>query len=172
MAVIVLVVCGLLLVSGSVYGAGDTCLGASTKHEVYTTTDAFASMTDSVFLVEFTLQCKNNAKNLFLNADIGGRQLPVARSGDNKYQVSWTEEHKSAPAGSYDIKFYDEEGFSALRKAQRAGDDSTKVKALFTINFHHGGVSEGPVISTEAIASVLGVLLYYCAYRAKCRIQA
>ncbi len=44
------------------HAGGDTCLGASTKHEVYTTTDASASMTDSVFLVQFTLQCKNNAK--------------------------------------------------------------------------------------------------------------
>ena len=42
--------------------SADTCLGASTTHEVYTTTDASSSLTDSVFLVEFTLQCKNNAK--------------------------------------------------------------------------------------------------------------
>ncbi|XP_038072275.1 translocon-associated protein subunit delta-like, partial [Patiria miniata] len=151
--------------------AGDTCIGASTDHKVYTTTDATSS-TESVFLIEFTLVCKNNAKNLFLNAEISGKQLPVSRFGDNQYQVSWTEEHKNAPSGNYEVRFYDEEGFSALRKAMRAGDDSAKVKPAFTINVAHRGVSHGPVVGTEMIASGLALLLWYSAYRAKSRIQA
>ncbi|XP_071810171.1 translocon-associated protein subunit delta-like [Asterias amurensis] len=161
----------LLLVSGPIFIFGDTCIGASTDHKVYTTTDG-SSSTETVFLIEFTLNCKNNAKNLFLNAEAAGKQLPVSRSGDNQYQVSWTEEHKNAPSGNYEVKFYDEEGFSALRKAMRAGDDSTKVKPAFTINVNHQGVFHGPVVGTEVIASVLAVLLWYSAYRAKSKIQA
>jgi len=161
----------LLFVACPAFTYADTCIGAATDHKVYTTTDA-ASSSETVFLIEFTLVCKNNAKNLFLNAEVAGKQLPVSRSGDNQYQVSWTEQHKSAPAGNYEVRFYDEEGFSALRKAMRAGDDSAKVKPAFTINVAHDGVSNGPIVGTEWIASGLAMGLWYAAYKAKCKIQA
>ncbi|XP_022082613.1 translocon-associated protein subunit delta-like isoform X2 [Acanthaster planci] len=166
----VISVLAIILLTSPVFIVGDTCIGASTDHKVYTTTDG-ASSTETVFLIEFTLVCKNNAKNLFLNAEVVGKQLPVSRFGDNQYQVSWTEDHKNAPPGNYDVRFYDEEGFSALRKAMRAGDDSAKVKPAFTINVAHKGVSHGPVVGTEVIASGLALLLWYSAYQAKSRIQ-
>ena len=31
-------------------------------------------------------------------------------------QVSYSDEHKNLPAGSYEVKFYDEEGYSTLKK--------------------------------------------------------
>nr|XP_054750183.1 translocon-associated protein subunit delta-like [Lytechinus pictus] len=95
----------------------ESCIGASFTSKVYTTTDGALS-TETVFLVEFQLSCKNKIANIFLNAEVDGKQIPVSRSGDNQYQVSWKADHKDAPAGLYNVGIYDEEGFSALRKVR------------------------------------------------------
>ncbi|PIK48600.1 putative translocon-associated protein subunit delta [Apostichopus japonicus] len=159
--------CLLLLVPFS--SAGESCLKPTVEHQIYTTTEAVTS-TDTVFLVEFDLKCSNAIKNPFLYADVSGRQLPVSRSGDNLYQVSWVEERKNAPAGTYTVKLFDEEGFSALRKAQRAEEDVSTVTPLTSIAFSHKGVSQGPIVSSELLAVVLSGLLWYAAYSAKQRI--
>ncbi|WP_411026620.1 hypothetical protein, partial [Salmonella sp. s54395] len=125
--------CLLLLVPFST--AAENCLKPAVEHETYTTTEAVTS-TETVF-VEFQLRCSNAIKNPFLYADVRGRQLPVSRSGDNHYQVSWVDERKDAPAGTYEVKLFDEEGFSALRKAQRADEDVSKVTPLTSIIFTH-----------------------------------
>lgn len=53
-------------------------------------------------------------------------------------QVSFVDEHKNIPAGDYNIRFFDEEGYADLRKAQRSGGDDVKnVKSIFSINVHH-----------------------------------
>eukprot|EP00058_Branchiostoma_floridae_P016217 XP_002601705.1 hypothetical protein BRAFLDRAFT_76076 [Branchiostoma floridae] len=111
-------------------------------------------------------------QDLVLHADIGDRQFPVSRSADGiRYQVSWTAEHKQAPAGSYDIRFFDDEGFSALRKAQRSDQDVSAVSSLFTITVHHRGVSQGPWVSSPTVAAVAAFAVWLFAYRAKRQIQ-
>ncbi|WP_411025510.1 hypothetical protein, partial [Salmonella sp. s55004] len=134
-----------------VFTTGEACVKPTINQETYTTTEAVTS-TDTVFLVEFQLVCANSVKNPFLYADVRGKQLPVSRTGDNYYQVSWVEERKNAPAGQYDVKLFDEEGFSALRKAQRAKDDVTQVSPLTVVSFTHKGVSKGPFVSSEVLA--------------------
>ncbi|XP_070549937.1 translocon-associated protein subunit delta-like isoform X1 [Ptychodera flava] len=152
---------------------GEVCTSPQvTDKKVYTTEDAFTA-TDTAFIIEFTLSCKNGAKNMFLHADIPGKQLPVSRAvdGTNEYQVSWTDEHQKS-SRTYVINFYDEDGFSALRKAQRSGEDASAVKPLFVISFDHKGVSSGPYVSTEVLATMTGFLVWYLAYSAKSKIQA
>ncbi|XP_077996065.1 translocon-associated protein subunit delta-like [Glandiceps talaboti] len=163
--------CVLLFVPVSVLG--ESCTSPQVVNDrVYTTEEAFTS-SETAFVVEFSLNCKNGAKNLFLHADINGKQLPVSKAvdGSNEYQVSWTDDHKTS-SGQYTINFYDEDGYSALRKAQRSGEDATNVKPLFDIKFTHKGVSSGPYVSTEVIATVAGFLVWYLAYNAKSKIQA
>ncbi|WP_411016653.1 hypothetical protein [Salmonella sp. s51944] len=80
------------------------------------------------------------------------------------------EERKNAPAGQYDVKLFDEEGFSALRKAQRAKDDVTQVSPLTVVSFTHKGVSKGPFVSSEVLAIGVSTILWYAAYTAKQRI--
>ncbi|XP_072174566.1 translocon-associated protein subunit delta-like [Diadema setosum] len=166
----VLIVCACFVAFAPFFSLAESCIGASSTNQVYTTTDAALS-SETVFLVEFGLTCKNGVSNLFLYAEVEGMQLPVSKSGDNKYQVSWTEEHKKAPSGTYNVRIYDEEGFSALRKAQRAGEES-KVKPLLTIPAEHPGVSKGPWVSTELIATAVAGLVWYTAYSAKKNIQS
>ncbi|XP_033113990.1 translocon-associated protein subunit delta-like [Anneissia japonica] len=149
--------------------SGQKCEGAKVKEKVYSTSDAVTS-SQTVFSVEFKLDCKNNAKNLFLNADVNGYQMPVGRTGDNQYQVSWLEEHSAAKAGQYDVKIFDEEGFSAMRKAQR--DGKTDSKPLVTIPVIHKGVSSGVWVRTEVVVTGASLFVWYMAYRAKSNIQA
>ncbi|XP_071960358.1 translocon-associated protein subunit delta-like [Antedon mediterranea] len=149
--------------------SGQKCEGAKIKNKFYTTTDGITS-TKTVFTVEFTLDCKNKVKNLFLNADINGNQMPVGRTGDNQYQVSWVEEHDAAKAGEYNVKIYDEEGFSAMRKAQR--DGKTDSKPLITIPVVHKGVNTGVWVRTEVIVTAASLVVWYMAYRSKSNIQA
>ncbi|XP_030829388.1 translocon-associated protein subunit delta [Strongylocentrotus purpuratus] len=163
-------VCVFLAVFAPHFSLAESCIGASFNSKTYTTTDGALS-TETVFLVEFQLSCKNKISNIFLNAEVDGKQIPVSRSGDNKYQVSWTAEHKKAPSGTYSVCIYDEEGFSALRKALRTGEES-KVKPLITVPVDHPGVSKGPWVSTEIIATGIAGLVWYAAFATKKSIQS
>ncbi|KAM9510744.1 SRSF protein kinase 3-like [Guaruba guarouba] len=138
----------------------------------YTTSDAVIS-SESVFVVEISLACKNGAQNVALYADVNGKQFPVTRGQDvGRYQVSWSLEHRSAQSGTYEVKFFDEESYSALRKAQRNNEDVSRVRPLFTVNVDHRGAWNGPWVSTEVVAATIGLLVYYLAFSTKSSIQA
>uniref|UniRef100_A0A8C0ARR1 Translocon-associated protein subunit delta n=1 Tax=Buteo japonicus TaxID=224669 RepID=A0A8C0ARR1_9AVES len=113
----------------------------------YTTSDAVIS-SESVFVVEISLACKNGA------------------------QVSWSLEHRSAQSGTYEVKFFDEESYSALRKAQRNNEDVSRIRPLFTVNVDHRGAWNGPWVSTEVVAAAIGLVVYYLAFSTKSSIQA
>ncbi|OWF35043.1 translocon-associated protein subunit delta-like [Mizuhopecten yessoensis] len=150
---------------------GDTCLAPEVKTQTYTTTEAVTS-TDTVFIIEFTLKCKNSVSNMNLYADIQGKTLPVTRTvtGD-KYQVSFSDEHANLPSGSYNIRLFDEEGFAALRKTQRSGEDTGALKPVHTINMNHPGVWKGPFLQSEFVAATVAVFVWYLAYNARSQLQ-
>ena len=52
-------------------------------------------------------------------------------------KLSWTEPHKTARAGEIKLRVFDEEGFSALKKAQRNNEELSKVKELYVLALHH-----------------------------------
>ncbi|XP_075435630.1 translocon-associated protein subunit delta-like [Ascaphus truei] len=112
-------------------------------------------------------------RNVALYADVNGKQFPATRGQDiGRYQVSWSVEHKNARSGTYEVKFFDEESYSVLRKAQRNNEDLSAIKPLFTVNVDHRGAWNGPWVSTEVQAALIGILVYYTAYSAKSSIQA
>uniref|UniRef100_A0A8V5GTX5 Translocon-associated protein subunit delta n=1 Tax=Melopsittacus undulatus TaxID=13146 RepID=A0A8V5GTX5_MELUD len=134
----------LLLALGA---AAEPCPEPTIVPSYYTTSDAVIS-SESVFVVEISLVCKNGA------------------------QVSWSLEHRSAQSGTYEVKFFDEESYSALRKAQRNNEDVSRVRPLFTVNVDHRGAWNGPWVSTEVVAATIGLLVYYLAFSTKSSIQA
>ncbi|XP_033858521.3 translocon-associated protein subunit delta-like [Acipenser ruthenus] len=151
---------------------GETCVDPTISPSYYSTSDAVIA-SESVFIVEISLSCKNGAQNVVLYADINGKQFPVTRGQDvGRYQVSWSVEHKNARSGPYEVKFLDEESYSALRKAQRNNEDVSAIKPLFSVNVDHRGAWNGPWVSTEVVAAAVGVLIYYLAFSAKNSIQA
>ena len=48
--------------------------------------------------------------------------------------MSWSEETKKAKNGNHEVKLYDEEGYSNLKKAQRSGENTQNVKPLASLN--------------------------------------
>ncbi|XP_038237374.1 translocon-associated protein subunit delta isoform X2 [Dermochelys coriacea] len=141
----------LLLAAAALGGAtGETCPEPTIVPSYYTTADAVIS-SESVFVVEIALTCRNGAQNVALYADVNGKQFPVTRGQDvGRYQVSWSMEHRNARSGTYEVKFFDEESYSALRK----------------------GAWSGPWVSTEVLAAAIGLFVYYLALSAKGTIQA
>uniref|UniRef100_A0A8C4SFQ2 Translocon-associated protein subunit delta n=1 Tax=Erpetoichthys calabaricus TaxID=27687 RepID=A0A8C4SFQ2_ERPCA len=136
----------------------ETCTDPDFTSSYYTTSDAVIS-SETAFIVEISLTCKNGAQNVALYADVNGKQFPVTRGQDvGRYQVSWS--------------FFDEESYSVLRKAQRNNEDLSTIKPLFTVNVDHRGAWSGPWISTEVIAAAIGITVYYLAFTAKSTIQA
>ncbi|XP_053434900.1 translocon-associated protein subunit delta isoform X1 [Nycticebus coucang] len=150
----------------------EACMEPQINPSYYTTSDAVIS-TETVFIVEISLTCKNRVQNMALYADVGGKQFPVTRGQDvGRYQVSWSLEHKNAHAGTYEVKFFDEESYSLLRKAQRNNEDVSIIPPLFTVSVDHRGTWNGPWVSTEVLAAAIGLVIYYLAFSAKSHIQA
>uniref|UniRef100_A0A8D0ZYN5 Translocon-associated protein subunit delta n=1 Tax=Sus scrofa TaxID=9823 RepID=A0A8D0ZYN5_PIG len=163
---------GLLTVSGDRDFILEACVEPQITPSYYTTSDAVIS-TETVFIVELSVTCKNRVQNMALYADVSGKQFPVTRGQDvGRYQVSWSLDHKSAHAGTYEVRFFDEESYSLLRKAQRNNEDVSVIPPLFTVSVDHRGTWNGPWVSTEVLAAAIGLVIYYLAFSAKSHIQA
>merc|ERR1712002_395159 len=152
--------------------SADTCLAPQVDSKTYSTPEAVVS-TDTVLIAEFTLTCKNGLKGINLYADLGGRLLPATKTSEtNKYQISISDEHKKLPAGSYDLRIFDEEGFAALRKAQRSGDSTDSVKPLTTVTLVHQGIWSGPIVQSEFVAAMSAIVVWWLAYTARSKLLA
>ncbi|XP_041347611.1 translocon-associated protein subunit delta-like [Gigantopelta aegis] len=164
-----LVVVGLFLLP--IFAAGDTCLSPQIKAETYTTPEITVS-SETIFIVQFSLACRNGLQNLNLHAEIAGKTVPVTKVENTLYQVSIADEHKNLPAGSYNVKIYDEEGYTDLRKAQRSGDRSSEGKPLVTLTLQHAGVWKGHLLQSEFVAAMTAIVVWWMAYTAKTKLQA
>lgn len=96
----------------------------------------------------------------------------VRINDENKYQVSWIDDPKKASSGEYSVTLYDDEGYAALRKAIRSGEDTSSVKPLVTIVVNFPGAYQGPWVNSEFMAAVLSVLVWYLAFSAKSKLLA
>lgn len=151
---------------------GNSCVDPEVTASQYTTQDATV-LTNIAYVAEFSLKCSNRPSGIPLYAEVGGKLLPAARIGDDnrpKYQVSWTEEVKKAKSGDYSVNLYDEEGYGALRKALRSGEDISSVKPLVTVVVNHPGAYQGPWVNSEFMAAVLSVVVWYLAFSAKSKL--
>lgn len=84
--------------------------------------------------------------------------------------MSWTEEIKKARRGDYIVRLFDEEGFGAVRKAQRSGADVTSIPALAEITVSHPGAFNGPYVNSEILAAGLSILVAYVAFSTKSKL--
>lgn len=65
----------------------NTCTTPGVHVKSFTNQDA-TIVTNIAFIAEFSITCANGATISNLYADIGNNLVPVARTGDGKYQVS------------------------------------------------------------------------------------
>lgn len=140
----------------------------------YTPSDAQA-LTHIPFIAEFSLTCKGVAPtgDVPIYANVRGNMVQVARSKDGaKYQVGWTTEMKHAKTGDYEISLYDEDGYAAIKRVVERGEDVATVKPMATVVVNYPGAYKGAYVSSELIASVLAILVFYFAYSAKSKLLA
>lgn len=148
------------------------CEAPEVTSSVYSTSDG-QLMKESVVIVEFSVQCKNQqAADMHLHAEILGSMMPVTKiPGEEKYQVSVADLHKAIPAGAYSVQVYDDEGATAYKKAQRAGEPTAAVASIFSVPLDHKGAAGGLNINTEMVAAAVAAFVFYCAYTAKAKMQ-
>uniref|UniRef100_H2YKG8 Translocon-associated protein subunit delta n=1 Tax=Ciona savignyi TaxID=51511 RepID=H2YKG8_CIOSA len=142
-------------------GTGLCCENPSVQSSYYTSTNQKLGK-DAAFIVELTVNCKNNVQDLMLYADVDGVQYPVTKSPEgNNYQVSWTAKNKKSPAKLYKVKFFDEAGYNALKKAARNSQDAESVFPIFSVDVKHTGMTSGFWISSELMAFTVAGLIFY-----------
>ena len=58
-------------------------------HDSYTTVDS-ATTSDTVFIIDFSVECSNGMKAINVYADLNGKIVPASRiSNSDKYQVGY-----------------------------------------------------------------------------------
>ncbi|GIY82150.1 translocon-associated protein subunit delta [Caerostris darwini] len=165
-------VVSILLFSLMCSALGEECKNPKVKSRYYTTVDGMV-VSEVAFVAEFTVECDSPKKDLVLFADKNGKQIPAIRSADGtKYQISWTENSESIFSGEHVVNVYDEEGYAAIKKAQRNGEDISGIPAAFNLALYHRGTYNGPWVSTEFIAAVTSIILWYIAFSTRSQLMS
>ncbi|KAI5645051.1 translocon-associated protein, delta subunit precursor (TRAP-delta) domain-containing protein [Phthorimaea operculella] len=161
----------LLLVAFLSGALAESCQNPKVEASSFTSLDATV-VTQIAYITELTLSCDNKIpENYALYAEVDGKPLTAARIGENKYQVSWTEEIPKARSGVHEVLILDEEGYANLRRARRASPDAP-VTPLLAIQLNHPGSYSGPWVNSEVLATLLSILVAYTALRNKSSILA
>lgn len=151
------------------------CSNPTISTDTYTSKN-IALSASTAYLAEFTVTCKeDDVKGMNLYAEVEqGVLTPVAMIPESEsYQLSWVKEHKKATTGSISIKLFNDDGYTAYRKAQRSeSGDLSEVAPLLTFQVEHSGVAkEGLFVQTEFIAVVAALLIWWCANSLKSQIM-
>ncbi|KAJ8980384.1 hypothetical protein NQ317_009378 [Molorchus minor] len=114
---------------------GHQCQNPQIISTSYTTQDATV-LKHIAYIANFYVKCnRGEPGNLyFLFGDV---ILPVAKVGPGKYQISWTEDLKTARTGNIELILFNENGYTTARKALRAGEDISAVPNFAKITINH-----------------------------------
>lgn len=149
-----------------------SCSSPTLSSTSFTTQDG-TILTNIAYVSQFKLNCDGKPADIPLYAEVGGKPLSVVKSKEtNEYVVSWLEETKKAPRGNFEIKVYDDEGYAALRKAQRNGEDTSSVAPLGVVILNHPGAYNGPWINSELAAVIVAFGVLYYALTTKTKLEA
>uniref|UniRef100_A0A1I8ANM0 Translocon-associated protein subunit delta n=1 Tax=Steinernema glaseri TaxID=37863 RepID=A0A1I8ANM0_9BILA len=139
---------------------GTKCEAPKVSASSFSTTDGFFHFS-STFIVEFTLQCSNNVKEMPVFAVVNDKIYQAAVSEEtSKYQITWLLPHSEAYSRTFDVQIFDEDSISAYKKAQREGQDTAAVKPLYTHQFVHAGVSKQWPVSPESLSVLVSIAVF------------
>lgn len=79
-------------------------------------------------------------------------------------KISWSEEIKTSVSGERQIRLFDEEGYAAVRKAQRSGEKTEKIVPLALLTVNHPGTYGGSFINSEIFATIIIAGVAYLAF--------
>lgn len=137
------------------------CQNAQVVSTSYTTQDATV-LKHIAYISNFQVKCKRgDPGNLYVL--LGDVITPVASVGAGKYQISWTEDVKTARTGDIVVPIFNESGYVAAKKMLRTGEDITTVPTFTKIVINHPGIYAGPWISCEFLAVGFSVAIAYIA---------
>ncbi|CAD5219686.1 unnamed protein product [Bursaphelenchus okinawaensis] len=133
----------------------------------FSTTDGFFHYHTS-YIVEFSLQCSNNPKEVPLYAKINGKINQVAVSDETgNYQVSWSLPNEESSAQTFNVEVYDQDQYNKYVKAKGEG-----VEPSFTVSHYHPGVTRNWPISSETVALLVGFLGIYAIINYRADLKA
>nr|VZI30226.1 unnamed protein product [Spirometra erinaceieuropaei] len=128
------------------------------KYRDYTSKEALLS-SKTVILLEGRATCTHDELNE-LYAVLGDTVVPVSRNLEtDEFHVTFSDEHKKLPKGYYTVRFYDDEGYLSVRKAQSLGQPIQSIKPVFSVEVYHGGVWLRPWIHSETVALLTAALV-------------
>ncbi|XP_017781085.1 PREDICTED: translocon-associated protein subunit delta [Nicrophorus vespilloides] len=153
-----------------VLGACSACKSPEVTSTQFTTQDG-TIVANIAYITEFSIKCASGVVgNLY--ASFEGNVVPVSVVGENQYQVSWSEDNKVARSGEKVVKIYDEVSYTAIRKALRAGEDTSAIASFVDVSVHHPGAFNGPWLKSEFLAAVLSVGIAYVAVSSRSKLAA
>ncbi|XP_068625968.1 translocon-associated protein subunit delta [Battus philenor] len=162
----VLSILAIAFISGS---RAESCQNPKVEATSFTSLDATV-VTQIAYITEFTLVCDNQLpENYALYGEVDGKSLTAARVGQNKYQISWTEDTAVARSGVHKVSVLDEEGWASLRRARRT-DPNASIAPLLEIQLKHPGYYTGPWVNSEVLATALTLIIAYIAVHEKSHI--
>lgn len=77
---------------------------------------------------------------------------------------------KTARSGDKQIRIFDEEGNTLLRKAIRADEDTSSVPSIFSVTLSHPGAYNGPWLNSEFVAAVISFVVAYFAIASRSKV--
>lgn len=124
-------------------------------------------------MATFRLGCSDPAEaKLKLHAETGeGQYLAVTQSNlkpDFK-SVSFVEDLNKSKSRWIELRVYDDETYQKLLKARQDGSSESYYQPMKTLSVSHHGVSGGPFIKMETIATLalIGAFFYAHTLRSK-----
>ncbi|XP_023026998.2 translocon-associated protein subunit delta [Leptinotarsa decemlineata] len=140
---------------------GRECIDPKIISTSYYTRDA-TILKHVAYISNFHVKCRiGESGNLY--ALFGGEISPVASVGPGNYQISWTTDVKTALTNDVIINVYNESGYTAMRKAKRAGEDISFAPVFTRVTVNNRGLYVGPWISCELLAAVFSIVIAYIA---------
>lgn len=124
-------------------------------------------------MATFRLGCSPGTAEPKLHAEADdGQYLVVSTSVQNKEmkEVSFVEETKTSKSRWVEIKVYDDETYQKLLQARQSGSSQSYYKPMKTISHSHYGVTGGPFIKTESIATIALVVVFFLAHSIRSKI--
>ncbi|XP_076262199.1 translocon-associated protein delta [Rhynchophorus ferrugineus] len=145
------------------------CSNPEVTSKYFTTQDA-TIVSHIGFISEFSVKCSSGQVSSLYAQLEDGSIIPVAIVGPQTYQVSWTEESKLAYSGQRNIRIFDEDGYTAVRKALRNNEPASSVPEFFSVSVNHSGAYNGPWVKSEFIAVVVSIIVSQFALTTKSKI--
>lgn len=121
----------------------------------------------------FRLGCSKDSKEPRLHAETSdGKYVAVASSNlkPEFKSVSFVEEVNQSKSRWIEIRIFDDENYQKLLAARRAGSSETYYKPLKTISVSHYGVSGGPFVKMETVATLGLIASFFFAHSIRSKI--